>query len=367
MPRLVLDTIGSNYAHVRTIPAQKFGYLNGAKSAWPIEAQREQHARGELLALIDVLGTQPHQAAILDWEAGDVQDPARLRWWVAERNGFRGDAVVYTDKANLAAVIGALHDPGEYYQLLVANLTDDGQPPKEATDFHLPPHVHLLGEQYAWPAKTGGPYDLSIIWNDAWHAPGRSAAHVTMADAESGTVADGGAFRAPDANERQDGQASTTADVAAAPPVFPADDLAAAVFGPKEEIPGGSTSSAPPWETEPPFAMPAPASMGPDPSTALELQGPWGEITPGDAAGTDREPAPDDQPFLGRPYVGAHSAATTAAAAGIDHAAVWRWIQAGQQFAEDFRGAGAGHVAGVLEHALGGVLEVGKLLGALGR
>lgn len=362
MPRIVLDTIGSNYQHIRELPCLKFGYLNGPRSAWPGAALAEQHARGELLALIDVLGTDPHQAAVLDWETGDVQDPDRLRWWVSERNGFRGDAVVYSDKSNLANVIGALHHTGEYYQLLVANLTPDGKPPAHPTDFQLPPNVRLLGEQYAWPAKTGGPYDLSILFNDSWHAASHAAAHLV------------GQAPAADVGEQADPAPDVPApgELAAAMPI--ATFMAAATStgdfdpapaaDPKAETPAGPTSSAPPWDL--PFQMPAPPTTDLPPGTAMELQGRWGAIGPADVA-ADPGPVPDDQPFLGRPYLGAHAAATTAAAAPIDHAAVWRWIQAGQQFAEDFRTAGAGHVAGVLEQALGGVLEVGKLMSAIGR
>lgn len=361
MPRIVLDTIGSNYQHIRALKCLKFGYLNGKESAWEADALAEQHARGELLGLIDVLGTEPHQAAIIDWEHGDVQDPNRLRWWVGERNSFRGDAVVYSDKDSMPAVLNALHGTGEYYQLLVANLSSDGKPPHQPTDFGLPPNVRLLGEQYAWPAKTGGPYDLSILFNDAWHADGHAVIHLVGA---------GTAAAAADVEPAADVEGQ--ADVEAAAPVsLGLADVGAALglpdaassLLPKAEGPAGATPSAPPWGASP-FPMPALPTV-PDPGTALQLQGPWGAIAPG-GADTDPGPVPDDQPFLGRPYLGAHAATTTAAGA-IDHTAVWRWIQAGQQFVEDFKGAGAGHVAGVLEQALGGVLEVGKLLAALGR
>lgn len=354
MPRIVLDTIGENYPQVRQIKCLKFGYLNGKESAWPADALREQHARGELLGLIDVLGTEPHQAAIIDWEHGDVQDPNRLRWWVGERNSFRGDAVVYSDKDSMPAVISALHGTNEYYQLLVANLTSDGQPPRHPTDFGLPPNVRLLGEQYAWPAKTGGPYDLSILFNDAWHAAGHAAVHLVGANATA------------EAADVEPG-----ADVEPAVPTFtPSADVEPAAADPKAEIPAGPTSSVPPWEAGP-FQMPGAAYSGPDPGTAFQLQGPWGATAPA-AAATDDPPARDDQPFLGRPYVAgadlSGTAATTAAAAaaGINHAGLQRWISDGAMVVRDFQAAGAPAVAGVLEHALGHVLEVGKLLAAIG-
>lgn len=341
MPRIVLDTIGSNYEHVSGIPCLKFGYLNGKESAWSADQLGEQHAKGELLALIDVLGTEPDQAAIIDWEHGDVQDPERLKWWVAQRNGFRGDAVVYTNKDSMPTVLNALHGTGEYYQLWVADLSSDGKPPAHAPDFGLPPNVRLLGIQYAWPQKTGGPYDLSILFNDAWHAAGHAAAHL---------------ITAPDVEP-----AAAAADV----------EGQAAETDPKAETPAGPTSSAPPWETAS-YPPPGAPLMVPGLPTAWQFQDQAAGTAPGDAA-TDDPPAPDDQPFLGRPYVGraadlSGTAATVAAAAAaqINHAGLQRWISDGALVVRDIKAAGAPSIAGVLEQALGHVLEVGKLLAAVG-
>jgi hypothetical protein len=354
MPRFVLDTIGSNYQQIRAVDCLKFGYLNGKESAWPAAAIDEQTKRGELLGLIDVLGTNPHQASIVDWEHGDVQDPQRLAWWVKERNAFRGDAVVYTNKDSMPGVIQALASSGEYYQLWVADLTANGQPPVHAPDFGLPPNVRLLGVQYAWPLHTKGPFDLSLLFNDSWHAQHHAAAHVL------GAAADDAGYEAR-ADEARANQAP--ADEPAAADEGQA-DVEPAAADPKAETPAGGTSSVPPWDINPSAYLTSPAD--PQPDSASPGQGPW------DATGRAvavTEPGPDDPPAIVRPYLGSHAAATTTAAAagGIDHAAAWRWIQAGEQFVKDFKGAGATHAAGVLEQALGAVLEVGKLLAALGR
>lgn len=348
MPRIVLDTIGSNYEHVRGIPCLKFGYLNGKESAWSADQLAEQHAKGELLALIDVLGSEPDQAAIIDWEHGDVQDPERLKWWVAQRNSFRGDAVVYTNKDSMPAVLNALHGTGEYYQLWVADLSSDGKPPAHAPDFGLPPNVRLLGIQYAWPQKTGGPYDLSILFNDAWHAAGHAAAHL---------------IAAPDVEP-----AAAAADVE---PAAADVEGQAAAASPKAETPAGPTQSAPPWET---VGYPTPGPVPTVPGLSMDWHS---RVTPDatepGADATDDPPAPADQPFFGRPYVGraadlSGTAATVAAAAAaqINHAGLQRWISDGALVVRDIKAAGAPSIAGVLEQALGHVLEVGKLLAALG-
>lgn len=346
MSRIVLDTTGANYAAVRDIPCLKLGYLNGPESAWTAEQIGEQHKRRELLAVIDVLGDAPHQAAIVDWEREDVQDPNRLRWWIHERNSRFGDAVAYCNRDGMPGVLGAMHGTGEYFQLLVADLTSNGEPPLAAPDFGLPPNVRLLGVQYAWPATTGGPYDLSILFNDAWHADVAPVHLVRPAAA------------APAVSTPTEGPGN----LQGADPKAP--DPAAAAAGP--------TSYAPQSQTWPGAFTPPPTqgtATAPLPQVLAAGTGPDGAATPA-------TPAPE--PAIARPYVpppaAAAEAITDATADGwaaqptaINHDAVRRWILDGRKIASVFRDAGASHAADQLEQILAQTLEVGQLLAAAGK
>lgn len=159
----------------------KIGYVNGRDSAWTPAQIKACQAKGQLLALVDVLGNAPHQAAVIDFERGDVQDPHALLKWVIVRNEFRNDAVVYCNRSTLPAVINALR--GVSWRLWLAAPTHNSEPPmKPPADIKLPSNAKLLGIQYALEPHSGGHYDMSIFYDDAWHATRDTAAEV---DAET--------------------------------------------------------------------------------------------------------------------------------------------------------------------------------------
>jgi hypothetical protein len=170
----------------------QIGYVNGHVSAWTAEEIAETRAAGRLLALVDVLGTAPLSASILDFERGDVQSPTVVRAWLQARNQYRGDGTVYCSVASIPAVVGGLR--GERCNLWVADLTADSEPPFTVPDYPgLPAGVRVIARQFALTPRTGGPYDMSIVYADDWHPeqpePGVFAAARISAAAELGPYA----------------------------------------------------------------------------------------------------------------------------------------------------------------------------------
>jgi len=93
------------------------GYVNGHYVSHPglVKAYPKARVFG-----IDVLGTAWEEAAILDFEKGDVQDETTLRRFVSNRNAFREyTAVVYCDRSNIPTVEDYLS--GLWHMLWVAN------------------------------------------------------------------------------------------------------------------------------------------------------------------------------------------------------------------------------------------------------
>lgn len=188
MSRLVLDSVNAGKLEACRWP-HLIGYVNGHISKWSPQAIAQTRAAGQLLALVDVLGTNPRAAAVLDWERGDVQSPAVLHQWVVARNQFRSDAVVYCSAASIPAVVKALR--GEPCNLWVVDLTADGEPPFVAKRYPgLPGNVRVIGRQFVFGPRSGGDYDMSIFYVDNWHpdqaAPRELTAARTAAAAELG-------------------------------------------------------------------------------------------------------------------------------------------------------------------------------------
>lgn len=166
--RIAIDSV--SYAAIGPIEwPDKIGYVNGRVSAWTPQQIADSRARDQLIALVDVLGNAPHDASILDFERGDVQSPAVLHAWVQARNQYRGDATVYCAAANVQTVLNALR--GEKCNLWVVQLTDDGEPPFAIpSEFRrLPAGVRLVAMQYVLAPRSGGDYDMSLIYADDWH------------------------------------------------------------------------------------------------------------------------------------------------------------------------------------------------------
>lgn len=167
MSRIALDSV--KYANLKGLRwPHLIGYANGRISAWTDQEQAEARSRGQLLALVDVLGTAPHLGSILDWERGDVQSPAVVHRWVQARNQFRADATVYVQPPKIRTIVNAVGR--EPCNLFVVDLTADGEPPFGLPDYGpLPANVRVIARQFVFGPRSGGNYDMSVIYADDWH------------------------------------------------------------------------------------------------------------------------------------------------------------------------------------------------------
>lgn len=167
MSRIALDSVKyANMAGLRW--PHLIGYANGRISAWSDHDIADARSRGQLLALVDVLGTSPHLAAVVDFERGDVQSPTVIHRWVQARNQFRGDATVYVQPGNIRTIVRAVG--AEPCNLWVVDLTADGEPPFHVPDYGpLPANVRVIGRQFVFGPRAGGDYDMSVIYADDWH------------------------------------------------------------------------------------------------------------------------------------------------------------------------------------------------------
>lgn len=392
----------------------KIGYVNGRTSAWSAEQIAECHARGELLALVDVLGNAPREASILDWERGDVQSPDVLRTWVQARNRFRGDAVVYCNRSSLMTVINALQS--ERCLLWLAEPTPAGEPPKLPPVLGLPPNLELLGVQYALEPESGGHYDISVIYAEHWHPDprlredeaepaligrleaaeadvdgvaeqlepaGYLAGSFTMADGAPGHVlealaADQAAEAAAEAaavpteapagsSAPQDGSEASGGSLTAFPRPVPA----AALSSSSATAPASGQVPSASWQIAPPVLADSATTIG---SAAVVLPVP---DRPADAGtGTMGAAATDDESILttaiyrgfgggielAAPAPARNPALVPASAPPLPHGRIQRAIGETRAVAAMLRAAGAGQTAELLEHAAAQAAEVGSLL-----
>lgn len=360
----------------------KIGYFNGPESAWTPEQIGDASARGQLLALVDVLGNAPHAASILDWERGDVQNGDVLREWVQARNKFRGDAVVYCNRESLTTVINALQS--ERCLIWLAEPTPNHEPPPSAPVLGLPPNLTLLGIQYALSPESGGNYDISVLYDEAWHASyvhREDLAAVAAGELEPRAGIDQPASTPTEtADNLQDPPAAGPAP-APSPPT--AGSAASSVFSPAlpRPIPAGALSSSPD-----PVSAPSSPTMTP-PTSAASPQGfrvPPGLLSlPGAAAGpavaapsapetssiadigVSAAPAmpsaasPDPAPPAPAPATG--PAAPTPAAT-LPHGWISAVLADVRQVATQFRSAGQHQPARMLEEAAAAAVEAGSLL-----
>jgi len=115
---------------------------------------------------IDVNGTDPQACGVLDVESGDAT-PAQAPAWVKTRKALGAGPhgrTIYTSRSLLAAVDETMKAAGlervTDYTLWVATL--DGTRT-------LPSMTGVVAVQYAGEAQTGGHYDQSAVYDDAWH------------------------------------------------------------------------------------------------------------------------------------------------------------------------------------------------------
>jgi hypothetical protein len=325
--RIAMDSV--SFAAVGELDwADKIGYINGRISAWSAAEIAETRARGQLLALVDVLGTQPREASVLDWERGDVQSPAVLRAWVQARNQFRGDAAVYCSVNSIPVVVAAL--AGERCNLWVVALTDNGEPPLEPPSGilgQLPAHVKLIGIQFVLGPRSGGNYDLSVFYADDWH---------------------------PDKEDEPQAVAAVTTGGQ----LEPADlELAA----PGSSSAANLTVSGAPMP--PPFAPPSsPDPAAADVGQAAEL-GPVSDHPFQVITRTDVDQAAD---VAGAALVASTAPSSATPAPGIQHNWAGAILRDVGIVAEQFRRAGASSTAALLEQAVEQAIETGRLLKAAG-
>lgn len=138
-------------------------YANG-RYAWPDSQVSRFLAAGKHVRLIDVDGSAPDLASILDVERYDAS-PATAAVWVHERNRIgNGDATVYISKANMPQLVEAIGHQTPCY-VIVADWT--GRP--HMPDLGLIPRFATVACQYQ---NTPG-YDLSCVLNLQWLMLGR--------------------------------------------------------------------------------------------------------------------------------------------------------------------------------------------------
>lgn len=132
-------------------------YVNGDYAWTDLQIGRFVEARKQVVR-IDVNGTAPRKASILDVERYDAT-PAMAKKWVPQRNAFRLDATLYCGLANLDELFATVTDP---FWLIVADW--DNNPAQ--LNIPLPAHVHMAGKQFS---SITNQFDVTSVTADGWH------------------------------------------------------------------------------------------------------------------------------------------------------------------------------------------------------
>ncbi len=142
------------------------GYANGSDQWTGLDAQRFTRA-GVKVAWIDVLGTDP-AADVLDVEPFDATTTQAVSWVQAKRkiNPSAYPPIIYCNRSTLTDLFNHLNAAGlqvvRDFRLWIATL--DGT--KTVADM-----TGVTAVQWAGTKLTGGHYDESVIYDDAWKAP----------------------------------------------------------------------------------------------------------------------------------------------------------------------------------------------------
>lgn len=116
--------------------------------------------------IIDVLGTEPTRCSVLDVETGDATPDHAPEWVKARAKAIpRAYCTIYCSRDTQPAVQEAMDSAslwvGIDYQWWIATL--------DGTEV-LPDMIGVVAVQYAGQKQTGGHYDQSVVYDDAWHA-----------------------------------------------------------------------------------------------------------------------------------------------------------------------------------------------------
>lgn len=136
-----------------------FYYVNGGISAWPHEQVQRFRSAGKRLHAIDVNGSAPELADVLDVESGDAT-VAQVPEWTQKRWASHSTAAVYCSLSKVPAVVSVLDGLPSY--LIVADWLPSAQP--HIPRLVLPSNIVLAGVQYA--SHTN--YDLTAIYSRPW-------------------------------------------------------------------------------------------------------------------------------------------------------------------------------------------------------
>jgi hypothetical protein len=144
------------------------GYINGS-SKWKEGPEGFGRFPEAKHVHIDVDGTNPEGAGVVDCEIGDVSVAGAVRWAKARKAAHPGEypPVIYCNRSTLTPLFNAMNAAGlhivEDFRLWIATL--DGT--KTVHDM-----TGVTAVQYAGENMTGGHYDESIVYDDHWHAHG---------------------------------------------------------------------------------------------------------------------------------------------------------------------------------------------------
>jgi len=140
------------------------GYVNGN-----FKASKEDFARfhGIPHVHVDVLGTDPQDAGVLDFESGNPRAPDACAIWAKQRRAAlpgHYPPVIYCTRSHLTQLFNAMNAAGleivKDFRLWMATL--DGT--KRVDDM-----TGVTAVQFAGQTMTGGHYNESIVYDDEWH------------------------------------------------------------------------------------------------------------------------------------------------------------------------------------------------------
>jgi hypothetical protein len=142
------------------------GYINGQFKWSPEGFARFPEAKH---VHIDVDGTNPEGAGVVDCETGDVTVPGAVEWVKARKAAHPGEypPIIYCNRSTLTPLFNAMNAAGLHivkdFRLWIATL--DGTKT-------VPDMTGVTAVQYAGESMTGGHYDESIVHDPHWHAHG---------------------------------------------------------------------------------------------------------------------------------------------------------------------------------------------------